>query len=430
MKILIVAFYYPPEDSWAKMASLRPASWVKYWEALGHQVCVLTDAKDFTTANIHRVSYWPSRPRWGTISASQSGQSPLRLKVYTRLRSLFNGFQKAIGFGSLFQTSNFWIFGAVKKAVSLFEDVGFDLIVSTYGPPANHIVAALLKRKTGCFWVADYRDLWHGNDFVVSKGIFDLVERHLENWCVSEVDLMTTVSTELSKNLKTRFNTEVVTVENGFDPDDLEGVHPHVWPERKIRLMYSGQIYSGKRDPAPLLDALLLLQARHPKLSQMIEVLFYGWNLDELKHQVDRLSLQDVVKVNVAKPRKEILGLQQSIDALIFLDWNDPNVNGVLTGKLFEYFFAGKPIIGIGSTPDSAAGQLMMDLGVGYPTGNSVETIASLIGELLKGQVLQYSPRIEKIQQFTRQRLANKMLDKIMEDMGNPQYSTQKSHGD
>lgn len=421
MKILIVAFYYPPEDSWAKMASLRPASWKKYWEALGHQVYVLTDDKGASTANVYGVGYWPSRPRWGEISASKAGQDSQKLRTYTRLRSLFNRFQKALKFGSLFQTSNFWIYGAVRNGMSLFDKVEFDVIVSTYGPPANHIVASLLKKKTNCFWVADYRDLWYGNDFVVSQGMFAFVEEKVERTCVSKADLITAVSTELSKDLNARFSSDVVTIENGFDPDDLDNIETYTWPDKKIRLMYSGQIYAGKRDPAPLLDALLRLQNRYPNLAQRLEVLFYGWNLDELDRQVDDLTLHDVVSVNAPKPRKEILGLQRSVDALIFLDWNDPKVNGVLTGKLFEYFFSGKPIIGISSTADSAAGKLMLNLGVGYPTGNSVDKIVEVIDSLLNGQTLGYGPDYEKIQQFTRQRLANKMLDTIVDYIGDQQ---------
>ncbi|MGD1953380.1 MAG: hypothetical protein ACFB14_27600 [Leptolyngbyaceae cyanobacterium] len=428
MKILIVAFYYPPEDSWAKMASLRPASWKKYWEALGHEVSVLTDDKGASAKNVYGVNYWPSRPRWGEISASKAGQDSQKLRAYTRLRSLFNSFQTALKFGSLFQTSNFWIYGAVQKGMSLFDEVGFDVIVSTYGPPANHIVASLLKKKTNCFWVADYRDLWYGNDFVVSQGIFAFVEEKVENACVSKADLITAVSIELSKNLNARFSSDVVTIENGFDPDDLENIETYTWSDKKIRLMYPGQIYAGKRDPGPLLDALLLLQNRYPNLAQRLEVLFYGWNLDELARQVDDLTLHDVVSVNAPKPRKEILGLQRSVDALIFLDWNDPKVNGVLTGKLFEYFFSGKPIIGISSTADSAAGKLMLDLGVGYPTGNSIDKIVDVIDSLLNGQTLGYSPDSQKIQQFTRQKLANKMLDGIMDCMGDQKSSIRGVH--
>ena len=36
MKILIIAYYFPPDNNMAKMASLRPKSWAKYWERMGN----------------------------------------------------------------------------------------------------------------------------------------------------------------------------------------------------------------------------------------------------------------------------------------------------------------------------------------------------------------------------------------------------------
>ena len=422
MKILIIAFYYPPEDSWAKMASLRPASWTKYWQSLGHQVYVLTDAKDFmkTDSNIYGVSYWPSRPRWGAIDSSTRSSKSLKLKIYSRLKKLFNNCLKIFKMGSLFQTSIFWISSAIKQAEILFEENPFDVVVSTYGPPANHIVAASLKQKTGCFWVADYRDLWYGNEFVVSESIFAFVEQRIENRCVAKADLMTTVSAGLAKNLKDRFSKKVVIIENGFDPDDWDDIPLHSWSDQKIRLMYSGQIYAGKQDPSPLLEGLLRLKNHHAELAQKMEVLFFGWNLDWLSQRIDAFGLQDIVNVNEPKLRKEILGLQRSVDILIFLDWNAPKVNGILTGKLFEYLFSGKPILGIGSTVESAAGELMASLGVGYLAGNSVEKITYFLISLLNGQSLEYNPQHDRIQQFTRQTLAHKMINQIEEHMTSP----------
>lgn len=422
MKILIVAFYYPPEDSWAKVASLRPYSWQKYWSKLGHQVYVVTDFKDHSEQSdpyIFPVDYWPSRPQWKNSKSSGNQAKSLnpisqKLNFYNKLRMLFRSVRSFVGIGSLIQISNFWIYPALRKILLLADEVDFDLIVSTYGPPANHIISSLAKRKKQCFWVADYRDLWYGNDFVLSSGIFAALEKKIESSCVSQANLISTVSQGLTKELKDRFQSAVITIENGFDPDDLEETQIRSWSDNKVRLMYAGQIYAGKRDPMPLFKSLVLLKNRYHDLSHKIEILFYGWNLDALNHLVDAMDLHDVVSVNTAKPRREILGLQQSVDALIFLDWNDTSVKGILTGKLFEYFFSGKPIIGIGSTPDSAAGALMKELGVGYPLGSSAKKIADFIERMLNGQSIGYSPQHEKIQHYTREHLANKMLDAII----------------
>ena len=43
MRILIISTFFPPLNS---IASLRPYSWAKYWVLEGHEVTVLTLAKE------------------------------------------------------------------------------------------------------------------------------------------------------------------------------------------------------------------------------------------------------------------------------------------------------------------------------------------------------------------------------------------------
>ena len=45
MRILIIAYYFPPETH-ATMASLRPYSWANYWSKMGHEVCIITNRKN------------------------------------------------------------------------------------------------------------------------------------------------------------------------------------------------------------------------------------------------------------------------------------------------------------------------------------------------------------------------------------------------
>jgi hypothetical protein len=418
MRILIIAFYYPPEESWAKVASLRPASWENHWSKMGHQVYTLSDFKDhdkFDSHNTLRVKYWPGRPKHNLYSYNtlKSG----KLDLTKTLRSFFRGTQNLLNFGSLFQSSIFWIYPAFKQALLLSKNIEFDVIISTHGPPANHIVASLLSRKAKTFWVADYRDLWSGNYFVASKGIFAFVEDIVEKLCVSQASLITTVSQELAISLTKRLKAKVVTVENGFELDDLEVVQNISWPDDKIRFLYTGSLYEGKQDPSPLFQALIKLKKSRSDLAQKVEVLFYGWNLDKIKEIADVYGLSDIVFIFDAIDRNEILSLQRSVDVLIFLDWNDPEAKGVLTGKLFEYVFSGTPILGIGGTVKSVAGQLMTDLGVGSPMGNSSEKIQFFIESVLNKKPINYQPQHKDIQNFTRQNLANKMLDAIVTQM-------------
>ena len=50
MKILIVSYYFPPQNS---IASLRPYSWAKWWSRAGHDVTVLTIEKKILKNNLN-----------------------------------------------------------------------------------------------------------------------------------------------------------------------------------------------------------------------------------------------------------------------------------------------------------------------------------------------------------------------------------------
>ncbi|MBE9157905.1 glycosyltransferase [Nodosilinea sp. LEGE 06152] len=426
MKILIIAFYYPPENSWAKIASLRPHAWAKYWSQLGHQIYVITAHRaDRPTSGpnptVLGVPYWPARPtKTMPVPIPESSAAPTTLKFFKprvlgELRSLLQVTRQTLKLGSFLQTSDFWQVPAYRAALRLHRTVELDLVISTYGPPANHAIAARLRQTTGLFWVADYRDLWHGNSYLPINTALARLEDWRERRCLRHADLVTAVSEGLAEALSTRLHTPVATVENGFDTDDLTAVELYHWPNGKVHLLYTGTVYPGKQNIAPLFAALALLRCQYPNLDQRLEVLLYGWNLAPLAAEAEVDNLGDIVSLGGSRQRSQILSMQASADALVFLDWQDPSAKGILTGKLFEYIFAGKPILGIGATPATAAGQLILDLGVGHPVGNDPTAIADLLAPLLTGHTLPYNPQYDKIEQYTRKNLAHRLLDIMVE---------------
>ncbi len=411
MRILVVAFYYPPDDSFAKIGSLRPASWFKYWTRAGHDVHVLTSSKPQVGFErcIERVDYWPRRPA-AMVDATRASRASRAWGDWGH--RLMRAAQRVLRTGNLLHSSNTWILPALHRAMRLHRQLPFDVVVSTYGPPANHLVAALLKQRTGIRWVADYRDLWSGNAYRPSHPLFPKVEAQLESLCVARADVMTTVSEELAHRLRTRFPVPVHVVENGFDPEDAADLVPVAWPDRKLRLLYTGTLYPGAQDPAPLFEAVRLLESTAPDRARRLEILFYGWHLESARDWVDAHRLNHIIKIGGSKPRPEILQLQRSVDALLFLDWNGSEA-GVLTGKLFEYAFSGKPVLAVGSMRDSSAKRLIEQLGLGCMAGDSPQHIAALIGDLLDGRPLPYAPLMPAVQAYTRESLAAKMLSII-----------------
>ncbi len=410
MRILIIAYYFPLE-TYATMAALRPYSWAKYWSRQGHEICVITrDNKNTNNSldnvRIEEVSYLPFSKK---ANSDTPEKSPSKTKL--RLREILLSLTKLIGTGSLLYGSNLWILPAFKRAIELYKTWQFDVIVSTYSPPASHLVAGLLKKKLDVFWLADYRDLWHDNHYDNTKFPFSWLEDKIENYYISNANLLTTVSDPLNKKLVARFNKIVITIENGFDLEDLPQEKYNFPSDSKLRLCYTGSIYPGKQDPAILFEAITLLKEEE---KEQLEILFYGFDLTQIEALVKQDNLTDLVKLGGFISREDCLKIQATVDILIFLDWNDPHVEGILTGKIFEYMYSGRPIICIGTDYPTIASQLITEAGIGINLGNQPQQIANYLSKLLQGLKPSYNPSVSVLQKYTREGLAQKMLQEII----------------
>jgi hypothetical protein len=438
MKILIISHYFPPENNMAMIATLRPLSWAKYWSRAGHEVCVLTTAKRENqnlqsqlsqnisgNVRIEGVKYLLSRPEVKPAIKTESHKSGNSFGIYPFLRQILIKSRQLIGAGYLFYGSDFWILPAIKKGLEIYKEWKFDIIVSTFGPPASHIVARILKQKLNIFWVADYRDLWYGYDFRTARFPFSVIEENIEKYSTSKANLITTISDGFRENLNLRFNIKTATIPNGYEYGNIESstVTTNFFAsDGKIRLVHTGSIYPQKRDPSLLFEAINRLKESVCDLEKRIEILFYGWDLANLEDLISKYTVGDIVKIKGFVDRQVSLAVQKESDALIFLDWHNPKIDGILTGKIFEYMFSGTPILGIGASLNTAAGRLIKESETGVLLGTSVEAIANTIKRLIDGEKLEYSPKKEILSQYTRETLANKMLNEIMDA-----YSTYKN---
>jgi len=106
--------------------------------------------------------------------------------------------------------------------------------------------------------------------------------------------------------------------------------------------------------------------------------------------------------------------MQRDAHALIFLEFESKNVDGILTGKLFEYLYSGTKILGIGVTDNSAPGKVIKESGRGINFGKNVEKIKNYLIELLKtGKKDTVNTNNEILEKFSRKNLAEKLIDTI-----------------
>jgi glycosyltransferase involved in cell wall biosynthesis len=164
-----------------------------------------------------------------------------------------------------------------------------------------------------------------------------------------------------------------VTISNGCDFDDFAGLA--YTPGRRLRLTHTGSFF-GKRDPRPFLTAVA-------QSGLDVEVRFLGDFRSSDREWGEALGLGDRLTLIPYAPRQRALELQRDSDALLLLIPDaDGRGKGVLSGKVFEYLAAERPILAA-VPPDGAAADLIRETGAGIVAPpDDVEALQAALREL------------------------------------------------
>jgi two-component sensor histidine kinase len=291
------------------------------------------------------------------------------------------------------------------------------VVISTGGPYSVHRVGlALKKKRPDIKWIVDWRDLWTKNHMYSGLRIFHRYERYLENRFHQYADLITTVSDPLANILRSITKTRVKTIYNGFDSEDFQEIKSKPRKENTIfTIVYTGTIYRGFRDPSPLFGAVANLKEKGLITADDLEIQFAGANAD-VSDIAEFYNVSEFYSYLGFIRREDALQLQYDADVVLFLEYNEynynkPDVQGVLTGKLFEYLYIAQEIIAIGIDLTTAAGKLICAANAGYCFGTDVEKIEEyLVKRIIHNVKNNEENNTAIIQQFERKIQAERIL--------------------
>jgi glycosyltransferase involved in cell wall biosynthesis len=147
-----------------------------------------------------------------------------------------------------------------------------------------------------------------------------------------------------------------VTIANGSDFDGFAGLEHR--PSDRLRITHAGSFF-GKRDPRPFLTAL-----KQSGLDD-VSVRFLGDFRTADREWAEQLGLGDRLELIPYAPRRRSLELQRDSDALLLLIPDAAGRGkGVLSGKVFEYLAAERPILAV-VPPEGAAADLIRNTDAG-----------------------------------------------------------------
>ncbi len=359
MKVLLVTLYFPPAGGGGVQ---RPLKFATHLPALGIETHVLApdDSKWIhsddelqppTQAWIHRARF--IGPRGRRPAEELHGKRGLeRAGAQARL----------LGRRLLVPDENVsWNLTAVPAAIRIARREGIDAVITTSPPGSLHLVGAAVKRTVGIPWLADLRDSIvahpHRRAESVAVRAKERAAAIVARTVTRYADAIVTVSDAIADEARELAPAgRVVTIANGSDFDDFEGMA--YTPGERFRITHTGSFF-GKRDPKPFLQALA-----DSGLDDVV-ARFVGDFRTPDREFAESLGLGDKLELVDYVPRRRSLELQRDSEALLLLI---PDAGGrgkgVLSGKVFEYVAAERPILAA-VPPDGAAAALLEEIGAG-----------------------------------------------------------------
>ncbi|WP_262012239.1 glycosyltransferase [Micromonospora sp. Mcm103] len=385
-RLLIVSYHFPPAET---VGARRPAALAAYAARQGWDVRVLTAVGTDQGAapvpvpedRLIRIAPAPRLPRPGGSGRGSAAGGPA--PVSSRLGRTRAGARRLLvraGTELLLPDPQLnWIRPPVREFDRFAAGWRPDVILVSGPPFSGFVVAATLARRFRVPWVADYRDLWSvGNDHWVRTPLRRAVDERLERRVLRTVAACVTISEPLAETIRRTFGVRTHVVMNGIDrrpaPAAPAGVEV---PSGTLTLAHTGYIYPGKRDPGPLLDAIALLGPDAAK----VHMIFAGEDHGIVRAAAERAGVTDSVTLLGQVSPEKSWRIQADADALVLLMWNDPRDAGTMTGKIFDYLQARRPVLLLGFA-DGVAARLLRDRGAGV-VANDPAAIAARLREWL-----------------------------------------------
>ena len=251
-----------------------------------------------------------------------------------------------------------YILSGYIKASRLIRKEDVSVIYSSFMPYADHIIASLLKRRFPQIkWVADFRDLH--SEPLYNNTIFRPVQNWFERKILSKADLITCVSEGIAKKMKA-FGRPVMTLTRGVNIRISSVQFP------KFTISYTGSMFRDFRDPAPLLNILNNMTTLGTIDPQKLEFIYAGKDSDLMEKYVRKSNVNSFYVDKGLLTREQAMDIQNRSHINLLLTSSDKDHTGLLTGKLFEYFEAGNPILCLVNGPyDEELEQLFTKLCAG-----------------------------------------------------------------
>ncbi|RLD41029.1 MAG: hypothetical protein DRI86_14185 [Bacteroidetes bacterium] len=427
-KVLIITYYWPPSGGggvqrWVKFA--------KYLRKFNIEPIVLTVDPNYASYAIIDESLKKELPTNLNVFTTKSIEPFNIYKKFTSKKEIpFGGFANEENPGitqkiSRFIRGNFfipdarigWNSYAYKQAVSLINTFNIKTVITSSPPHSTQLIGLKLKKNFNIHWIADLRDPWtdiYYYNQMYHSTLAKKLDKKKEFDVLDNADNVIVVSRAIKKLFASKITSsqteKIVVISNGYDSDDFKS--DSKTDNNLFTITYTGTLADNYN-----IDGFLkaLISVINEVGKSKIKLQFVGRVSKKYRDIIENSILQPICNFEGHVAHKESISFLVSANALFLAIPDEPNNEGILTGKLFEYLASRKPIIGVGPAEGDAAA-IIKECNAGSMFEYSEETsIANYITELYKKWIASPNNIIdgEAYKNYSRENLTKKLVKLI-----------------
>lgn len=276
-----------------------------------------------------------------------------------------------------------WIPGAILQGIRAIRKNDIAVIYSTSPLQSALLVGYVLHVIFRKPWIVEMRDPWTTNPFGANRA-FSFLERidsALERKVLMEADRIVVIAHQFIAPIIRKYPfldvAKFVVLPNGYDPEDFDRIEPRKLD--KFTIVHTGSFYEG-RSPIMFLRAIKKLVDEHFSFRNEIQVKFIGGIDLQAKGEIERLGLNDIVEMLGQVPHSKSLQYVVNADLLLLIPGPGEST---MTGKIFEYLAAQRPILAIADK--GVVRELVTSSGIGIVASTSdLDEIAKTILKMYK----------------------------------------------
>ncbi len=358
---MIITYYWPPSGGSGVQRWLK---FVKYLPSFG----------------IEPVVYTVENPSYAILDNTLQSEVPKDIIVLkqpikepNRFFSLFGSSKKKVSAGFLDpkpsllgkmaqyiranyfipDARKFWIKPSIKYLLEYLSKEKIDVIITTGPPHSLHLIGLQVKKKTGIKWIADFRDPWTDIDYFHQLPLTEKAKQkhhQLEKEVISSADQVIVVGKTMKNNFL-QFNKKIEVITNGYD-DIPQHINEPL--DSQFTFVHVGMM-NADRNPLVFWEVLSELVKENDSFAKDFKIKLIGKLADQVLRSIEDLKLAPFVEIMAYLPHEEVMHFQKRAQVLLLAVNKVPSAKGIITGKIFEYMQAKRPILAIAPTDGDLA---------------------------------------------------------------------------